>query len=139
MELPRWIQSDCLDSAAMLEAFEHYKYTCAGEAKEQLKHLYVIDHRSRSTVVLGGIPLAVQRLRDEQPRRQCRENPCARCGLWKGGYQFKWYNDRWWDTYITLHSRPRLRHWAAHGNASGHPLLLGRSDLRRLHNVSRAA
>ena len=99
MELPRWIQSDYLDSTAMLEAFEHYKYTCAGEAKEQLKHLYVIEHRSRSTVVLGGISLAVQRLRDEQPRRQCRENPCARCGLWKGGYQFKWYSWRWRKRY----------------------------------------
>ena len=99
MELPRWIESDFVDSQAMLEAFEHYKYTCSGEAEAQLKRLYVIEHRMPKTVVLVGIPIEVKKVRDEQPRRKCRKNPCIRCGLQKGGYQFKWYSERWVKRY----------------------------------------
>ncbi len=51
------------------------------------------------TVVLAGIPIEVKKVRDEQPRRKCRKNPCIRCGLQKGGYQFKWYSGRWGKRY----------------------------------------
>ena len=99
MELPQWIESDFVDSQAMLVAFKHYKYTCSGEAEAQLKHLYVIDHRMPKTVVLGGIPVEVKEVRDEQPVRKCRKNPCTRCGQQQGGYQFKWYSERWAKWY----------------------------------------
>ena len=83
----------------MRAAFNHYKSTCSDGAKKQLLHLYVIEHRCRSTVVLDGIPIAVQRVRGEQPWRQCQRNPCARCGRLQGGYEFKWYSGRWGKRY----------------------------------------
>ena len=94
-ELPIWIESEFVDSAAMLEAFEHYKTLCAGGALAQVKHLHVIEHIGIDTVVLQGVPIEVQKVRGQQPHTECRREGCPRCAANICGYVFRWYSWRW--------------------------------------------
>jgi len=100
-ELPRWIDHPLVDSQAMFSAFLAYRGRCTGEAYTQLGHLYIIEHRHEPTVVVGDQvirPLDIRPL----PTRPCTAVGCERCLTSHGGWQFKWYNDRWRDTYISL-------------------------------------
>ena len=102
-ELPRWIDHPRVDSQAMFSAFLAYRGRCTGEAYTQLGHLYIIEHRHEPTVAVSSQVIRPQEIHSRgQPTRPCTAQGCARCLSGHGGYQFKWYNDRWRDTYISL-------------------------------------
>ena len=90
--LPRWIDNDTLDSAAMLSAYLGW---AAGATKDEIKdtvpYLWLIEHRPASEApVIGGF---------QMPMRLCATPACARCASGKGGYQFRWADSRWIASY----------------------------------------
>ena len=101
VELPRWIDHPRVDSQAMLSAFLDYRGRLTGETREQLAHLYMIVHTQKSTFVTGNKVIRPQEM-SPLPTRPCEAQECERCRTKRGGYQFKWYHERWKDDYIRL-------------------------------------
>ena len=101
VELPRWIDHPSVDSQAMLSAFLDYQGRLTGKARDQLKHLYMIVHTQTSTFVTGNEIIRPQEM-SPLPTRPCEAQECERCRTKRGGYQFKWYHERWKDVYIRL-------------------------------------
>ena len=101
VELPRWIDHPRVDSQAMLSAFLDYRGRCKEEARAQLDHLYMIVHTQESTFVTGNKVIRPQNM-SPLPTRPCETQECERCRTNRGGYQFKWYHQRWKDIYIRL-------------------------------------
>ena len=101
VELPRWIDHPRVDSQAMLSAFLDYCGRCTEEAREQLDHLFMIVHTQESTFVKGNKVVQPQ-VMSPLPTRPCEAQECERCRTKRGGYQFKWYHERWKDVYIRL-------------------------------------
>ena len=99
MQLPVWVRSDKIESAAMLGAFLAYRATCSGEAETQLHHLYCIEHRS-TPLLWCGMPLPVETVRpDNVPARECSDDMCPRCKNGAGGFKSKWWSLRWAEGY----------------------------------------
>ena len=101
VELPRWIDHPRVDSQAMLSAFLDYRRRLTGETRKQLEHLYMIVHTHKSTFVKGNKVIRPQEM-SPLPTRPCEAQECERCRTKRGGYQFKWYHERWKDDYIRL-------------------------------------
>ena len=85
----------------MLSAFLDYRGRCKEEAREQLDHLYMIVHTQESTFVAGNKVIRPPKM-SPLPTRPCEAQECERCRTNRGGYQFKWYHQRWKDVYIRL-------------------------------------
>ena len=101
VELPRWIDHPSVDSQAMLSAFLDYHGRLTGKAHDQLKHLYMIVHTHTTNFVTGNEIIQTQEM-SPLPTRPCKAQPCERCRTESGGYQFKWYHERWKDVDIRL-------------------------------------
>ena len=101
VELPRWIDHPSVDSQAMLSAFLAYRHRSTGETRTQLEYLYMIVHTHESTFVKGNEVIQPQEM-SPLPTRPCEAQECERCRTKRGGYQFKWYHERWKDVYIRL-------------------------------------
>ena len=85
----------------MLSAFLDYQGRLTGKARDQLKHIYMIVHTQTSTFVTGNEIIQTQEM-SPLPTRACKAQKCERCRTNRGGYQFKWYHERWKDIYIRL-------------------------------------
>ena len=80
----------------MVLAFLAYRGRCAGEARAQLGHLYMIVHCHEPTVDVGGQVIRPQEIHPPGlPTQPCTAQGCARCLEGRGGYEFKWYHPRW--------------------------------------------
>ena len=101
VELPRWIDHPSVDSQAMLSAFLAYRHRSTGETRKQLEYLYMIVHTQESTFVTGNKVIRPQKM-SPLPTRPCEAQECERCRTKRGGYQFKWYHERWKDDYMRL-------------------------------------
>ncbi len=114
--LPRWIDDPTVDSAAMLHAFLCYKKGASREEREALNLLWCIEHQSSEIVHIGC--LAVHPTRVDPPdlrQRQCTQDGCERCAGRQGGYQFRWYDARWFPVYLEARrpdAWPQEARWA---------------------------
>ena len=81
--------------------FEHY----ASEAEQQsVLGLYLVEHREGPSPLLDRLGLVPQTIpvtlkaggrEYTLPTRLCEEVSCTRCLHGRGGYQFRWVDDRW--------------------------------------------
>jgi hypothetical protein len=91
---PIWIESNKVDSRAMLSAYLyrvqpsdiHYGY------------LKMVSHKM---IDCGGTRLTPPAVREEE----CSAPECQRCREGRGGYQFRWYSPLWEEVYVRL-ARP---------------------------------
>jgi len=95
-QLPRWIVSDSCDSQAMYSAFLAFFHSCGGrDVRANLRHLAFIVHRGPDPgyecASGGSVSLAL-----------CRQRDCGRCPERRGGYAFRWYDQRWYSKYLRL-------------------------------------
>ena len=118
VELPRWIDHPSVDSQAMLSAFLDYHGRLTGEAHDQLKHLYMIVHTHTTNFVRGNEIIQPQEV-SPLPTRPCKAQPCKRCRTKSGGYQFKWYHERWKNVYIRLSKNGAWKPNRLGGNDAG--------------------
>ena len=91
--LPRWIEDTTVDSAAMFGAFLAYLNKC-------------IDPDEAS--ILQILPMVLHAPYDgagSSRWKPCDTYQCQRCAMGRGGYQFRWYDARWYDDYAN-HARP---------------------------------
>ena len=102
----------------MVSAFLAYRGRCAGEARAQLGHLYMIVHCHEPTVVVGGQVFRPQEIHPPGlPTQPCTAQGCARCFEGRGGYQFKWYHPRWRAAYVRLRRKvPPEDAWRPYGS-----------------------
>ena len=101
VELPQWIDDPSVDSQAMLSAFLEYYCRLTGKAHDQLKHLYMIVHTHTTNFVIDNEIIQIQET-SPLPTRPCEAQPCERCRTKSGGFQFRWYHERWKKLYIKL-------------------------------------
>ena len=104
-DLPRWIKSARLDSAAMLSAFLRYKGLCSEAEAGAVAELYSVEHAIRETITLGTQQVKPQQVPSPVPSVACTVPGCIRCSKLQGGYQFRWYSQLWGSVY-TEHRRP---------------------------------
>ena len=104
--LPRWLETDRVDSTAMLSAFLEFKSTCAPADYAYLSNLYTIDHIHSPTVSVqvGSMQQAqiipvTNVVPPDIPSRMCSAKDCIRCKEKRGGYQFRWYHRAWRRKY----------------------------------------
>ncbi len=90
-DLPRWIDSDRVDSQAMYSAYLSQVRT----TDPWYGHLKMILHRGPQA---DGTPSDVKIV-------QCQAENCKRCQIEQGGYQFRWYCVRWEAVYLRLKRR----------------------------------
>ena len=114
-DLPRWIDDPRVDSSAMLRAFLAYRDRCTGKAYTQLGDIDMIVHDQAPTVVVCGQVIRPSVMRP-LPTRKCTAQECIRCSERRGGYQFKWYHERWRDTYVKMRRREYTWHPADYGH-----------------------
>ncbi len=98
---PRWIDDSTVDSAAMHSAFLHYKGSTSGEEREALNQLWTVEHQRSAVIHIGC--LAVMPTEVNPPdllQRPCTEANCLRCESNRGGFQFRWYDARWYPGYL---------------------------------------
>ena len=99
VELPQWIDHPSVDSQAMLSASLEYNCRLTGKAHDQLKHLYMIVHTHTTNFVIDNEIIQIQET-SPLPTRPCEAQPCERCRTKSGGFQFRWYHERWKKLYI---------------------------------------
>ena len=88
-DLPRWVNSARLDSAAMLSAFLRYREFCSEAAKEAVAELHSVEHAIRETISLGSLQVTPQQVQSPGPSAACTTPGCKRCATLPGGYQFR--------------------------------------------------
>ena len=94
--LPRWIDDSRVDSQAMLLAVLWFQNQHPDQYKfERLDELFMIDHKSYVIDLKNGRSY-------KRPWRACMEHGCERCAKGEGGYQFRWYDARWYGRYVEL-------------------------------------
>ena len=94
--LPRWIVSDKCDSQAMYSAFLAFFNTCEDQGvRAKLRCLTFIYHR-------GPDPGYEDAHGDSVTLLRCRKRGCIRCREARGGYAFRWYDQRWYAKYLWL-------------------------------------
>ena len=59
----------------------------------ELEHLYQVDHYDEVTQILDCVKVT------SRPTRPCKGIDCRRCSTGHGGWQFRWYDRRWYATY----------------------------------------
>jgi hypothetical protein len=95
-DLPRWIDSDRVDSQAMYSAY----FPQTKPTDPWFGHLKLILHRGpQPDGRMYGVKIV-----------QCQAENCSRCAEGKGGYQFRWYCVRWEAGYLRL-KRPNPDVW----------------------------
>jgi len=105
-DLPRWIDNPKVHSGAMLSAYLGYQKQCSDQAElADLRRLYKVDHK--------GIILGVDVQPEDVLTKHCKIPGCKRCETRQGGYQFRWYDKRWYAGYLSiLQSLRVLDAWA---------------------------
>jgi len=94
--LPRWIISDKCDSQAMYSAFLAFLNTCEDRGvRAKLRCLTFICHH-------GPDPGYEAANGDSVTLLRCRKRGCRRCLEGRGGYAFRWYDQRWYAKYLRL-------------------------------------
>ena len=93
---PRWVNDDTVDSTAMLEAYLYTRRQLS-EEEQELLWLASENHLDGWMGVVSNVtpPGIVE--------EACREGPvggCARCTARRGGYKFRWYDQRWYARYV---------------------------------------
>ena len=94
-DLPRWINHPAVDSIAMLWAFLHWLRQASPEEQREVEHLYTIDHATVGLAVTKPTLPSGGSLRS----LPCQAENCRRCLNLQGGYQFRWYDARWVNSY----------------------------------------
>jgi hypothetical protein len=96
--LPRWIARRDVDSQAMLGAFTHWYGKASPVDRDQTRMLYLVEH---SMDPLHGFHGIESRFGDGHviPSVPCSEPGCVRCTTGRGGYKFRWFDERWADAY----------------------------------------
>ncbi len=95
---PRWVQSERVDSAAMLSAFLEYRRRQPEiMGQHPLDQLWIVNHYhpGMSNEDNGEGPVWLS-------KRCTSALPCKRCTLGHGGYMFRWFDARWEHTYRRL-------------------------------------
>ena len=92
--VPRWIDDPTVDSQAMLGAFLRARGQAPPEELAKLGPLWAVCHSSRLDDAPGitHVPMGM-------PERRCRAPACLRCQRGQGGYQFRWFDARWYNDY----------------------------------------
>ena len=60
-----------------------------------LQELFMVEHKPYMVELNGERLLKI-------PWKACMQHDCKRCGDGLGGYQFRWYDTRWYDKYVEL-------------------------------------
>ncbi len=123
---PRWIDDENVDSAAMLAVFHQYKGNTSGEGRDSLNQLWTIEHQSSPVVYIGS--QAVMPTKVSPPdllERPCMQANCLRCENKSGGYQFRWYDERWYASYLCT---ARDGTWSLERSAENHTTAAGARD-----------
>ena len=92
--LPRWINDSTVDSQAMLGAFLRARALAPPEELAPLNSLWAVCHRSCTDDTPGITPVPMG-----LPERRCHAPACRRCIQGQGGYQFRWFDARWYGDY----------------------------------------
>ena len=94
--LPRWIDDSRVDSQAMLSAVLWFQNQHPDQYKfKRLDELFMIDHKSYVIDLNNGRSY-------KRPWKACMEHGYKRCAKGEGGYQFRWYDARWYARYVEL-------------------------------------
>ena len=109
---PRWIDSDRVDSQAMLGAYLGYLHNCeqAGYPGPWFKGLlWDILHREPPP---SDLSIMAERVYPPHIviHKPCRAEACLRCARGQGCYQFRWYSAAWASDYNRMR---RGGSWAA--------------------------
>ena len=112
---PRWIEEDTVDTVAMYMAYLAYRQHCSPREQAALDALTIVQHKASVAKELFPI---VNDLTQIGPLRhtQCTLEKCPRCMGGRGGYQFRWYDSRWYAEYVRT-KRPYA--WVLPSNRSG--------------------
>jgi hypothetical protein len=87
--LPCWINSDLVDSAAMLGAY----LASATPSDPHFGQLKIVEHNLELFGCQRLLSPAVQPV-------DCTKENCRRCREKCGGYQFRWYSLQWHEKYV---------------------------------------
>ena len=94
--LPRWIDDSSVDSSAMLSALLWFQYQYPEQYKfDRLDELFMIEHKFYLAELNNGRSM-------KRPWKACMKHGCKRCAKGEGGYQFRWYDARWYAKYVEL-------------------------------------
>ena len=117
--LPRWIARLDVDSQAMLGAFTHWYGKASPVDRDETRWLYLVEH---SMDPLHGFLGIESRFEDGHviPSVPCSEPGCVRCTTGRGGYKFRWFDERWADAYnrscragsAALQAQVRFKFWS---------------------------
>ena len=95
-DLPRWVVTGRVDSAAMFGAFlQHLHEIPVGRERDALLSLPAVDHRARG--FWGEVATPVQP--SANPTVLCQIAHCVRCSEGRGGYVFRWFKTEWSRNY----------------------------------------
>ena len=95
---PRWIDDSSVDSQAMFSAVLWFQYSYPDQYElHGLQELFMVEHKPYMDMVElnGERPL-------KHPWKACTQLHCKRCRDGQGGYQFRWYDTRWYAKYVEL-------------------------------------
>ena len=93
---PQWIDSDLVDSQAMLQAYHQYvtsRLSRGLPAPSCHGHLWQVKHYMKVVKFFGRVPAHL-----DSPylqSRPCLEPFCERCESGRGGFQFRWPSPAW--------------------------------------------
>lgn len=94
-QLPRWIDSWKVDSAAMLSAYLSVARDTAEHYGKLTMYIHNMDYH--------GVRATPCRAVSEAP---CTQQECTRCITKRGGYVFRWYHPSWEKKYVELRRHP---------------------------------
>ncbi len=99
-DLPRWIDDETVDSQAMLSAYMHYEWKTIGREKEMLDALWTIEHDfgQKTEIEKDTFFHFGQKVWTGMVVKPCERLDCCRCISGTGGYQFRWYGTRWYES-----------------------------------------
>ena len=96
-DLPRWVATGRVDSAAMFGAFlQHLHEIPLGRERDALLSLPAVDHRAGG--FWGEVATPVQP--SANPTVLCQVAHCVRCSEGRGGYVFRWFKTEWSRNYV---------------------------------------
>ena len=101
--LPRW--QKCWSSYNLSSFLTWIRCYATEDEKQSVLQLYILEHRRAPTpewltakgVVPQEVPLqvTVHGEKFDLPRKRCLKITCERCMSGRGGYQFRWVDQRW--------------------------------------------
>ena len=115
--LPQWVDHRAVDSPAMLSAFLQWHSYADLEEKEATADLFIIDHTMNTKVKNeNGKKREVRQSSAGRPSKRCTKYQCLRCQTGRGGYQFRWFDQRWVEGYRSMR---RERAWSPRRHGRG--------------------